>query len=173
MGLYHGFAGLVQGYRAIGTRVRGRRYSASRPCYSGSRPAHRPAPRSTYEGGEPKGRRWGLLPGFLVMPDQKGPPPIQCPCPTLLPRRPNLGLKGRYALSIHGVSKGQYANGDIHTNSIESFWALSKRGIVGQYHKVSAKHLAKYVVEFSYRHNNRHLLNLFDETLLRAVGGIK
>lgn len=67
----------------------------------------------------------------------------------------------------------QYVNGNVHTNSIESFWALLKRGIIGQYHKVSAKHLAKYVVEFSYRHNNRHLGNLFDETLLRAVGGTK
>jgi len=65
------------------------------------------------------------------------------------------------------------APGNVHTNSIESFWALLKRGIIGQYHKVSAKHLAKYVVEFSYRHNNRNLLNLFELTLERGIGGIK
>jgi transposase-like protein len=64
----------------------------------------------------------------------------------------------------------QYANGTIHTNNIESFWALLKRGIVGQYHKVSAKHLQKYITEFSYRHNNRDVDGIFELTLARAVG---
>lgn len=57
-----------------------------------------------------------------------------------------------------------------HTNSIESFWALLKRGIVGQYHKVSLKHLPKYINEFSYRFNNRNVADVFDRTIARAVG---
>ena len=62
-----------------------------------------------------------------------------------------------------------YVNGDIHTNTIESFWALLKRGVIGQYHKVSARHLSKYIDEFSYRWNNRKHEDLFGLTLKRAV----
>ncbi len=50
-----------------------------------------------------------------------------------------------------------YASGDIHTNNIESFWAIVKRGIIGQYHKVSGKHLDRYLDEFCYRYNARKL----------------
>ena len=63
-----------------------------------------------------------------------------------------------------------YVNGDVHTNNIESFWAILKRGIVGQYHKVSLRYLPKYIDEFSYRFNNRHHDNLFGLTINRAVG---
>ncbi|MEN6625794.1 MAG: IS1595 family transposase [Candidatus Sumerlaeia bacterium] len=64
-----------------------------------------------------------------------------------------------------------YVDGDVHTNSIESFWALLKRGIIGQYHKVSVKHLHEYINEFCYRHNHRKDKTVFDNTILRAVGG--
>jgi transposase-like protein len=67
----------------------------------------------------------------------------------------------------HGV---WYVNGDAHTNNIESFWAILKRGIVGQYHKVSLRYLPKYIDEFSYRFNHRHHDNLFWLTINRAVG---
>jgi hypothetical protein len=63
-----------------------------------------------------------------------------------------------------------YVNGDAHTNNIESFWAILKRGIVGQYHKVSLRYLPKYIDEFSYRFNHRHHDNLFGLTINRAVG---
>lgn len=62
-----------------------------------------------------------------------------------------------------------YALGDIHTNTIESFWALLKRGIMGQYHKVSKKHLDKYIDEFCYRHNNRDNNDVFEMTIKRAL----
>lgn len=64
-----------------------------------------------------------------------------------------------------------YVNGQIHTNNIESFWAILKRGIIGQFHKVSLAHLPKYIDEFTYRFNNRENENVFDLTIERALGG--
>jgi len=65
-----------------------------------------------------------------------------------------------------------YVNGDVHTNNIESFWAILKRGIVGQYHKVSLRYLPKYIDEFTFRFNNRKHEDLFGLTINRAVGVI-
>jgi len=67
-------------------------------------------------------------------------------------------------------SKKQYVSGIAHTNTIEGFWALLKRGIMGQYHQVSARHLGKYVNEFCYRHNNRKNDFVFQQTISRALG---
>lgn len=64
----------------------------------------------------------------------------------------------------------QYVNGEVHTNTIEGFWALLKRGIVGQYHQVSARHLPKYINEFCYRHNHRDNAAVFEQTISRALG---
>ena len=72
-----------------------------------------------------------------------------------------------HAVINHQVS---YADGEIHTNSIEGFWGLLKRGIVGQYHKVSLRHLHQYVTEFCYRYNYRNNPAIFELTLARAVG---
>jgi transposase-like protein len=63
-----------------------------------------------------------------------------------------------------------YVDGDAHTNTVESFWALLKRGIVGQFHKVSAKHLSKYLDEFCYRYNHRRHSDLFALTIARGLG---
>ena len=49
----------------------------------------------------------------------------------------------------------EYVNGQAHTNGIESFWALLKRGYHGTYHHMSPKHLDRYVGEFAGRHNDR------------------
>lgn len=64
----------------------------------------------------------------------------------------------------------EYAHGWIHTNCIESFWALLKRGIVGQFHKVSTKHLPKYINEFAYRYNNHNNTDVFTLTLTKGLG---
>ena len=53
--------------------------------------------------------------------------------------------------------KGEYVSGRFHTNSIEGFWSLLKRGIIGIYHYTSTKHLQKYVDEFAFRYNTRSL----------------
>ena len=54
-------------------------------------------------------------------------------------------------------SVGEYVRGQAHTNGMESFWSMLKRGYVGTYHKMSPKHLDRYVGEFSGRHNQRPL----------------
>ena len=54
-------------------------------------------------------------------------------------------------------SAKEYVNGMAHTNGIESFWAMLKRGYHGTYHKMSKKHLNRYVIEFAGRHNLRPL----------------
>ena len=54
-------------------------------------------------------------------------------------------------------SIGEYVNGMAHTNGIESFWSMLKRGFYGTYHKMSVKHLQRYVNEFAGRHNVRDL----------------
>ena len=52
-------------------------------------------------------------------------------------------------------SKGQYVDGDVHTNTIEGFWGQFKRSVHGTYHSVSRKHLQLYLDEFSFRYSHR------------------
>ena len=59
-------------------------------------------------------------------------------------------------------------NGQAHTNGIESFWAMLKRGYHGTYHKMSVKHLHRYVNEFAGRHNVRCLDTLEQMAYLAA-----
>ncbi len=66
-----------------------------------------------------------------------------------------LSTKFNHLVVAHG--KGQFVSGNTHTNTLEGFWSLFKRGIVGQYHQISAKHLDRYVDEFCFRYNNRNL----------------
>lgn len=63
-----------------------------------------------------------------------------------------------------------YAIGDIHTNTMEGFWAILKRGIVGQYHKISLKYLNRYIDEFCFRYNHRANGDVFNLLIAKAVG---
>ena len=67
---------------------------------------------------------------------------------------------------------GEYVRGVIHTNTIENFWSLFKRGIVGIYHQVSPKHLDKYLDEFALRYNTRQskTQSRFDLILSNVAG---
>lgn len=63
-----------------------------------------------------------------------------------------------------------FVDGNWHTNNIESFWALFKRGLIGQYHQLSERHLQKYFDEFCYRHNYREHSDIFALTISRGLG---
>ena len=65
------------------------------------------------------------------------------------------GMPFEHETVKHSIS--EYVNGMAHTNGIESFWALLKRGYHGTYHHMSEKHLGRYINEFSGRHNHRPL----------------
>jgi len=69
------------------------------------------------------------------------------------------GYNGLASAFKHGVIKhneGQYVNGDTHTNTLEGFWSLLKRGAEGIYHSMSDKHLQRYIDEFVFRYNTRN-----------------
>ena len=80
-------------------------------------------------------------------------------------------LHYRYKHGVVNHAQGHYAKhdvvGTIHTNTIEGFWSIIKRGIVGSFHKVSAKYLPLYVAEFQFRYNNRFNDDIFGI----AIGG--
>ena len=63
----------------------------------------------------------------------------------------------------------EWAVGDVHTNSIEGVWSLFKRSIIGAFHKVSAKHIDRYLDELEWRFSNRGNDHIFVHTLRRIV----
>lgn len=79
------------------------------------------------------------------------------------------GLKNHETV-IHSVS--QYVNGEAHTNGIESFWAVLKRGYHGTFHQMSVGHLHRYINEFSSRHNfrDRDTIDQMQEIIAGMVG---
>ena len=66
-------------------------------------------------------------------------------------------------------SAEQWVVGDVHTNSIEGVWSLFKRSIVGSFHKVSLKHIDRYLEELEWRFNNRSNPHIFTDTLRRIL----
>ena len=82
---------------------------------------------------------------------------------------------GYIGLDNHEVVKhsaGEYVKEQAHTNGIESFWSMLKRGYVGTYHQMSVKHLDRYVSEFAGRHNTRPLDTLVQmECIARGLVG--
>lgn len=84
--------------------------------------------------------------------------------------------KAMIQAGIHGTkhktvnhSKGFYVNGDVTTNGVESAFSLFKRGIVGNFHRVSAKHLHRYLSEFEYRFNRRNAQDKFSQVIMRTA----
>lgn len=72
-----------------------------------------------------------------------------------------LPLRKEFPMGAVEHRAGQYVFGAIHTNTIEGFWSIVKRGIVGTFHKVSKKYLPLYVNEFEFRYNNRMNPDIF------------
>ena len=66
-------------------------------------------------------------------------------------------------------SEEEWVVGDVHTNSIEGVWSLFKRSIVGTFHKMSVKHLDRYLEELEWRYNNRNNPHIFRDALLRIL----
>ncbi len=83
-----------------------------------------------------------------------------------------LGTTYDHATVTHSI--GEYTRGLVSTNSIESVWAVMKRGMHGVYHHASKKHLPRYVDEFTFRLNDgdvkRHTLERLDSFVQAAVG---
>ncbi|MGB7127167.1 MAG: IS1595 family transposase [Methylovirgula sp.] len=75
----------------------------------------------------------------------------------------HLGKEFPHATIDH--ARGQYVIGAVHTQTIEGFWSIFKRGVVGSFHKVSKKYLPLYVAEFQFRYNNRDKADIFGEAI--------
>lgn len=75
----------------------------------------------------------------------------------------------------HGVTShgsGEYARGEVHSNTVESSFSLLKRGLIGTFHHVGEQHLQRYVTEFDFRWNHRKVTDRErSDTLLQAVSG--
>lgn len=69
--------------------------------------------------------------------------------------------------------KKLYVKGDVHTQNIENFWSIMKRGIHGVYRHVSPAYLQQYANEYGFRYNNRHLGGGMFDLLLNQVASVK
>jgi hypothetical protein len=70
-------------------------------------------------------------------------------------------------------SAGEYVRGDVHTNTVEGYFSIFKRGIYGTFHHISQQHLKRYLAEFDFRYNERMALGVTDkERATKAVKGI-
>ena len=78
-------------------------------------------------------------------------------------------MKEKYEHKRINHSTKVYVMGDVHTNTIEGFWSLVKRGIGGVYHQVSEKYLQSYLDEYTFRYNRRDQGNLIFTSLLKRV----
>lgn len=70
--------------------------------------------------------------------------------------------------AVHHMA-GEYVRGDAHTNTIEGFFSILKRGLTGVYHSVSPEHLHRYLAEFDFRYNNREKLGVNDVARTEAA----
>ena len=101
--------------------------------------------------------------------------------------RDNISLEASIMTDEHGAYRGltklgrnhqivrhstkEYVRGNVHTNSIENFWSLFKRGLIGSFHQVSVKHLHRYLNEFSFRFNAREAEDMFAMIIMNLAIG--
>jgi transposase-like protein len=83
------------------------------------------------------------------------------------------GIFPRHETVNHSIE--EYVRGDVHTNTIEGYFSILKRGITGTYHHVSPQHLKRYLTEFDFRYNERAALGVDDlaraDSLVRGIVG--
>lgn len=86
-----------------------------------------------------------------------------------------LGKDDRFHHVVVDHKKGEYVKGGFHTNGIENFWSILKRGIIGIFHFVSRQHLQRYCDEFAARYNTRKITDAdrFDFVLQNSDGRLK
>jgi hypothetical protein len=75
------------------------------------------------------------------------------------------GLEADFPHAFISHSAGEYVVGAAHTQTIDGFWSLIKRGIMGTFHEVSAKYLPLYVAEFQCSYNNRNNPDIFGSAI--------
>ena len=73
----------------------------------------------------------------------------------------------RHETVQHNIN--EWVVGDVHTNSVEGVWSLFKRSIMGSFHKISLKHMDRYLEELEWRINNRDNPHIFRDTLRRIM----
>jgi hypothetical protein len=73
--------------------------------------------------------------------------------------------------AIVNHSDKEYVRGAVHTGTIDGYWSLVKRGIIGSFHRVSIKHLHRYLFEFQMRYNNRETADFFGVVIARLLIG--
>ncbi len=69
-------------------------------------------------------------------------------------------IRDKFPHVVINHKDGEYVRGAFHTNNIENFWSIFKRGYVGIYHFMSKQHLHRYLNEFGYRYNSRKLTSI-------------
>ncbi len=83
---------------------------------------------------------------------------------------PKIGKKfNRHSTVNHSIE--EYVRGDVYTNTVENYFSILKRGIIGTYHHISNEHMPMYLAEFDFRYNNRSGLGVNDPT--RAANALK
>jgi hypothetical protein len=80
-------------------------------------------------------------------------------------------LKNHNHQRVNHIAK-EWVRGDVHTGTIDGYWSLLKRGIIGSFHQVSIKHLNRYLSEFQFRWNNRESQDMFAQVIVALVIGI-
>lgn len=80
-------------------------------------------------------------------------------------------LKNHNHKRVNHIAK-EWVRGDVHTGTIDGYWSLLKRGIIGSFHQVSIKHLQRYLSEFQFRWNNRDAQDKFPLVIAALLIGI-
>lgn len=74
-------------------------------------------------------------------------------------------LRAEFPHRVIKHASGEYVVGAVRTNTIEGFWSILKRGVMGTFHKISRKYLPLYIAEYQFRYNNRENGDIFESAV--------